>query len=179
MFDRIPPHWRDLKPESDLTPKQLDRIALELTLNVLALEALAGVTSDTLLRTAKTLNLETEIAEQWQAKTPTIEGVRSLVLIVCHLAKHHQALLRRAIALVEQMEAQNDDLRQISLLRDYLDTFIKGYRERFPRTSPIPEEELTPFALKLLIDLLFYSGPDGSHRCWSALLERSQTGDRS
>jgi hypothetical protein len=37
-------------------------------------------------------------------------------------------------------------------------------------------DQLSHLALKLLIDLLFYSAPSGSRRLWVALLDRSLKG---
>lgn len=179
MSDRIPPHWRDSHQKPELTTQQLDRIAVELSLIILALNSLAEVTLDTLVKTAETLSLDAEVITQWQSKNLTLDTTKSLVLIVSYLAKQHQPLLRRAIALIEQLETQNQDLREISLLRNYLDKFIQGYHQQFPNNSPIPQEDITPFALKLLIDLLFYSSPDGFGRFWSTLLMRSQARQRS
>jgi hypothetical protein len=38
----------------------------------------------------------------------------------------------------------------------------------------VSPEQLTQLALKLLIDLLFYSGPNGHRRLWLALLDRAR-----
>ncbi len=38
----------------------------------------------------------------------------------------------------------------------------------------VSPEMLTQLALKLLIDLLFYSGPNGHRRLWLALLDRAR-----
>jgi hypothetical protein len=40
----------------------------------------------------------------------------------------------------------------------------------------ISTDVLTQIALKLLIELLFYSGTDGHRRLWLALLDRSSKG---
>ncbi|MDT9178252.1 MAG: DUF3038 domain-containing protein [Limnospira sp. PMC 1291.21] len=177
MSDRIPSHWHSPKTP-ELTATQLDRMAVELRLVILAVESLAEVTPETLRKAAQTLSLDVEYIQKWQSQKLTVEGGRSLVLVISYLARQNQALLRRAIALIEQLEAQNQDIREISLMRDYLDKFIQGYDQQFPVNRPIPEEDIIPFAKKLLIDLLFYSSPDGFGRFWSTLLMRSQARQR-
>lgn len=177
MSDRIPSHWHSPKMPK-LTATQLDRMAVELHLVMLALESLVEVTPETLRKAAQTLSLDVENIHKFPSQNLTVEEGRSLVLIICYLAKQNQALLRRAIALIEQLEGQNKDIREISLMRNYLDKFIQGYHQQFPVNRPILEEDIIPFAQKLLIDLLFYSSPDGFRRFWSTLLMRSQTRQR-
>ncbi|HEY9659009.1 MAG TPA: DUF3038 domain-containing protein, partial [Allocoleopsis sp.] len=102
-----------------------------------------------------------------------VEEARALVLIICHLAKQQQELIRRAVALLEQLTEQNREPHQAALLGDYLDKFSNTYQERMEEGETVPSEQLTHLALKLLIDLLFYSAPNGSRRLWLALLDRS------
>jgi hypothetical protein len=103
-----------------------------------------------------------------------VEEARSLVLIICHLAKQHQALIRRAVALLEQLTEQNREPHTVALLGDYLDIFINTYSDRMEDAEDLTSEILTQLAFKLLIDLLFYSSPDGHRRLWLALLDRSR-----
>jgi predicted Zn-dependent peptidase len=103
-----------------------------------------------------------------------VEEARSLVLIICYLARQHQELIRRAVALLEQMAEQNSEPHRAALLGDYLDTFSNTYQERMEQGENISPEQLTQLALKLLIDLLFYSGPNGHRRLWLALLDRAR-----
>jgi Protein of unknown function (DUF3038) len=172
-------------------PDQLDNIKAQLDLVLLALEALAGIGSEAMLQAATTLNLESVIADRvalWRLRQSSplrkgqggrkkldVDEAKALVLICCHLAKQHSELIRRAVALLEQLTEQNRPPHQAELLGDYLDTFQNTYQERMEAddshsSSP---EALTHLALKLLIDLLFYSGPQGARRLWLALLERS------
>jgi hypothetical protein len=103
-----------------------------------------------------------------------VEEARSLVLIICHLAKQHQELIRRAVALLEQLSEQNREPHQASLLGDYLDAFSNTYQERMDEGENVSTDSLTHLALKLLIDLLFYSSPNGHRRLWLALLDRAR-----
>jgi hypothetical protein len=102
-----------------------------------------------------------------------VEEARALVLIACHLAKQHHELIRRAVSLLEQVTEQNREPHQVALLGDYLDRFSNTYQERMDAGDRVSTHMLTHLALKLLIDLLFYSAPQGSRRLWIALLDRS------
>jgi len=169
-------------------PEQLDNIKAQLDLILLALEALAGIGSEAMLQAASKLNLEGvhDRVSLWRLRQANplrkgsggrkkldVEEARSLVLICCELAQNHQELIRRAVGLLEQLTAEDRPLHTLSLLGDYLDTFTNTYQERMLDGENIPPDELTPLALKLLIDLLFYSGPGGPRRLWLALLDRS------
>jgi hypothetical protein len=103
-----------------------------------------------------------------------VEEARALVLIGCHLAKTHQELIRRAVALLEQVTEQHREPHQTALLGDYLDNFSNTYQERMEEGETVASHRLTNLALKLLIDLLFYSAPNGPRRLWLALLDRTR-----
>ncbi len=180
--------WEELaqlQPE----PVQLDNIKAQLDLVLLALESLADIGSEAMLKAAVELNLESIVADRvalWRLRQSSplrksqggrkkldVEEARSLVLISCLIAKQHQELIRRAVSLLEQMTEQNRPPHQAALLGDYLDTFCNTYQERMEDGESVPTEVLTNLALKLLIDLLFYSGPGGHRRLWLALIDRS------
>lgn len=170
-------------------PEQLDNIKTQLDLVLLALEAIAGIGSEAMLQAASQLGLETLVADRvalWRLRQSNplrkgqggrkkldVEEARALVLISCHLAKQHYELIRRAVALLEQLTEQNRPPHQASLLGDYLDRFQNTYQERMDAQEVPAPEELTHLALKLLIDLLFYGSNHGARRLWAALLERS------
>jgi len=169
-------------------PAQLDNIKAQLDLVLLALEALAGIGSEAMLQAAADLNLTEVVADRvslWRLRQSSplrrgqgrkrldVEEARSLVLITCHLAKQHQELIRRAVALLEQVTEQNREPHQAALLGDYLDNFSNTYQERMEDGETVSSGELTHLALKLLIDLLFYSAASGTRRLWMALLDRS------
>ncbi|HEY9905405.1 MAG TPA: DUF3038 domain-containing protein [Candidatus Sericytochromatia bacterium] len=184
------PPWEDLPLGQAPDPVQLDNIKAQLDLVLLALEALAGIGSEEMLRAAADLNLESMVSDRvglWRLRQSNplrkssggrkkldVEEARSLVLIICHLAKQHQELIRRAVALLEQMAEQNSEPHRVALLGDYLDTFSNTYQERMEQGQNVSPDQLTQLALKLLIDLLFYSSPNGHRRLWLALLERSR-----
>ena len=88
-------------------------------------------------------------------------------------AKQHQELIRRAVGLLEQMTANNQKLHQTALLGDYIDAFCNTYQERMEEEETTSMDLLTHLALKLLINLLFYSAPGGHRRLWLALIDLS------
>ncbi len=183
------PHWEDLPLTSQPDPDQLDNIKAQLDLILLALEAIAGISSEAMLQAATDLNLESMIADRvslWRLRQSSplrkgqggrkkldVEEARALSLISCHLAKQHNELIRRAVALLEQLTEQNREPHEASLLGNYLDAFHNTYQERMEDGETVPTKTLTHLALKLLIDLLFYGSPNGVRRLWMTLLERS------
>jgi hypothetical protein len=169
-------------------PSQLDNIKAQLDLVLLALEALANIGSEAILQAATELNLADVVADRvalWRLRQSSplrkgqgrkrldVEEARSLVLIICHLAKQQQELIRRAVALLEQLTEQNREPHQVALLGDYLDSFSNTYQERMEEGENTPQAQLTQLALGLLIDLLFYSSPSGARRLWLALMDRA------
>ncbi len=171
-------------------PSQLDSIKAQLDLVLLALEALAGIGSEAMLQAATDLKLESLVADRvalWRLRQSSplrkgqggrkkldVEEARALVLISCHLAKQHAETIRRAVALLEQMAEQKREPHQTALLGDYLDAFNNTYQERMDDGDRVSPNVLMNLALKLLIDLLFYSAANGPRRLWLALMDRSK-----
>jgi Protein of unknown function (DUF3038) len=177
-------------PVANPDGEQLDNIKTQLDLVLLALEALTGLGSDAMLQAASELGVQDMVGDRvalWRLRQSNpmrrgtggrkkldIEEARSLVLISCHLAKQHHDTIRRAVCLLEDLAEQNRPPHQAALLGDYLDGFTNLYQERMEddhRTSA----SLSDLGLKLLIDLLFYSSPQGVRRLWMALLDRTQS----
>jgi hypothetical protein len=182
------PAWVELALTRQPDPSQLDNIKAQLDLVLLALEVLTQISSEAMLQAATELNLNDLVADRvalWRLRQSSplrrgqgrkrmdVEEARALVLIVHHLAKQHQELIRRAVALLEQLTEQNRAPHEAALLGDYLDHFSNAYEERMEAEPLPPSAQLSHLALKLLIDLLFYSAPSGSRRLWMALLDRS------
>nr|WP_246141468.1 DUF3038 domain-containing protein [Hyella patelloides] len=142
-----------------------------------------------MLQAATTLNLESIVkdrVELWRLRQANpwrksaggrkkldVEEARSLVLIICYLAKQEKELLRRAVSLLEQVTAQNKEPHTMALLGDYLDKFINLYQERMAEETAINSDGLYQLGLKLLIDLLFYSGNSGHRLLWLAILGKA------
>ncbi len=185
------PQWEELN-QTKPNPAQLDNIKTQLDLVLLALEALAGIGSEAMLQAATDLNLESKVPDRvalWRLRQSNplrkgeggrkkldVEEARSLVLISCYLAKQHQELIRRAVALLEQVAQNNGEPHKAALLGDYIDAFTNTYQERMEDDDQISTDVLASLALKILIDLLFYSGSGGHRRFWLALLDRSEKG---
>lgn len=173
--------WEELT-NIQLDSSQLDKMEAQLDLLFFALEALAEIKTDSILQAATYLNLEPRLPDHmWQqtlspdrnqVKRPIdVEAARSLVLIVCYLAKQHQELIRRAITLLEQQAANHRPPNEVALLEDYLNRFNQLYSQHWSE-NPNSIVLLNSMALKLLVELLFYSGPFGHRRLWLVLLNR-------
>ena len=184
------PPWESLAISQEPNPQQLDNIKAQLDLVLLALEALADIGSDAMLKAAADLHLESVVADRvalWRLRQSSplrkgqgrkkmdVEEARSLVLIICHLANQHQELIRRAVTLLEQVSEQEKEPHRVALLGDYLDNFCNLYQERMEDGDDASPSSLTYLAFKLLIDLLFYSNPGGVRRLWLALFDRAST----
>lgn len=181
--------WEDLTKLNAPNSVQWENIKTQLDLVLLAIETLTGVGSEAMLSAALNLNLEAKVPDRvalWRLRQSNplrkgqggrkkldVEEARALVLIICYLAKQHQELIRRAVALLEQMAENNREPHQAALLGDYIDAFCNTYQERMEEDATISTSELTHLALKLLLDLLFYSSPGGHRRLWLALIDRS------
>jgi hypothetical protein len=169
-------------------PAQLDNIKAQLDLVLLALEALTNIGSDAMLNAAAELQL-TEIAADrvtlWRLRQSNplrrgsggrkkldVEEAHALVLIICHLAQQHQTTVRQGVMVLEQISMAGSPPSHHPLLGDYLDTFVTIYQDRMAADT-LSAEGLEQLALKLLIDLLFYTDPTGSRRLWMALLDRA------
>jgi hypothetical protein len=162
-------------PVANPDGEQLDNIKTQLDLVLLSLEALTGLGSDAMLRVALWRLRQSNPIRRGTGgrKKLDIEEARSLVLISCHLAKNHHETIRRAVCLLEDLAEQNRPPHQAALLGDYLDQFTNLYQERMEDDHRTPAS-LTDLGLKLLIDLLFYSSPQGVRRLWMALLDRAR-----
>ncbi len=184
--------WQDLAAPKLIDDDRLENIKSHLDLAILALEAIANVSSEAILQAAKDLNLESIVGDRltlWQlrasnplgkstgGKKPDVEEVRSLVLITCYLANQHQELLRRAVSLLEQTTEQNKTPHQTALLGNYLDKFINYYYERINNSASFSIEALSELAWKLLISLLFYSSNNGHCLLWIAIFDATLVPD--
>lgn len=171
------------------TPQQLQSIKAQLDLVLLALESLTGLGSDAVLAVADQLGLSEILSDRvnlWRLRQASplrkgqgrkkldIDEARALVLVITHLAMTHQGILRQAVAHLETALEQGRPPHRVALLGNYLDAFIEAYQKRMEADSTSTPDDLNPLALKLLIDLLFYSGQGGARKLWLALLDRSQ-----
>ncbi|MGF1521326.1 MAG: DUF3038 domain-containing protein [Leptolyngbyaceae cyanobacterium] len=174
---------------TSIQPGQLDSIKAQLDLVLLALESLMGLGSEAMLEAAKELGLESLMGDRvtlWRLRQASplrkgqgrkkldVDEARGLVLVSVHLAQQHQAKIRQAVTLLETAAAQNKAPHRVGLLGDYLDSFSNAYEERMTSDEALAPEALRDLALKLLVDLLFYSQAGGTRRLWLALLDRAR-----
>lgn len=172
------------------TPQQLQSIKAQLDLVLLALESLTGVGSEAMLAAAAHLGLSELLSDRvnlWRLRQSSplrkgqgrkkldIDEARALVLVITDLAQTHQSTIRQAVAQLENALDQGRPPHRVAILGNYLDAFANAYQERMEADQTSTPDDLNALALKLLIDLLFYSGPGGSRKLWLMLLDRSQT----
>jgi hypothetical protein len=167
----------------------LQSIKAQLDLVLLALESLTGLGSDAMLTAAAHLGLSDLLSDRvnlWRLRQASplrkgqgrkkldIDEARALVLVITHLALHHQATIRQAVAQLEQALDQGRPPHRVAILGNYLDAFANAYQERMEADQTSTPDDLNTLALKLLVDLLFYGAQGGSRRLWLALLDRSK-----
>jgi len=154
----------------------LNKIRTKLDMTLLALKVLIGINSESIVQLASKLNLPPQIVDELalvvredqgetqvvsQNQSLKVETAQSLILVICHLAKQHQALIRRGVALMEQMGTQKGKPESVTLLREYICNFQKAYQNYYCNDESITSDKSEKLAQKLLVDLLFYSGPKG------------------
>ena len=174
--------------DQGISAGQLANIKAQLDLVLLALEALVGVSSDHVLAAAKQLKLDHLLSDRvslWRLRQASplrkgqgrkkldIDEARALVMVLGALSAHHQSKIREAVGTLEKLTAQNRPLHRAAILGDYLDNFANMYQERMEIHPGLIPEAVDGLALQLLIDLLFYSGPNGERQLWVALLDRT------
>lgn len=154
-----------------------------LDLVLLALEALTGMGSEEMLLGAQSLNLHTIITDRialWRLRQSSplrrgkggrkkldIEEAIALVRVSAYLASKHHERIRQAVERLEQVKSPHTE----PLLADYIDRFFELYTDRM-QDSP-SAKTIEKLALKLLVDLLFYSAKAGVKHLWLSLLETS------
>ncbi|NEP87913.1 MAG: DUF3038 domain-containing protein [Okeania sp. SIO2C2] len=157
-----------------------NQIRTKLDMELLALNVLTGINSDSILRVASKLNISPKLADELTLVVGEKRGMsvnqplkteeaKSFILVICHLAKQNQALIRRAVALMEQVAAQNTKPQSVTLLREYLEKFEKAYKQYHIYSENTSQDNPEKLALKLLVNLLFYSSPQGCSHLWSSL----------
>ena len=176
--------WDDLLLNSDLDPARVELMAANLDTIAIALVALTQIGKIEIEQAARELQLETLVAEwidSWSLP-PTksrqrldVKELRALVLVISHLAREYQTLIRRNISYWEQIIEYRQLPLQSPSLADYISNFIKIYQERSGKPTDLAFEALSEAALGVSIELLFYSSPKGHKRLWHALLRRSHS----
>jgi hypothetical protein len=97
------------------------------------------------------------------------EDLNLTVSNIVSLCQQNKELIHRACSLLEQMKQENESLTSYGLVRDYLDNFSQNYAQNLATLFNITSEEIECFALKHLIDLLFYTLPQGDRLVFTYL----------
>jgi hypothetical protein len=181
----------ELALQQSLELPQLVNMKTQLDLVLLSLESIAALGSEAMLQSAKDLDLESVVADRvglWRLRQSNpqrkssggrkkldMEEGRALVLIASHLAHQEQSRIRAAVNLLEETWQKDRLPQQEPVLADYTEKFIELYQERMEDVPNVSTDILSKAACKLLIDLLFYSAPNGHKHLWASLLTRSLT----
>jgi hypothetical protein len=174
----------DLSVESTLDSSQLHNIRVELELVTIAITALSKVDPLEIGLIAQELQVESIVAEwlhEWHDSQSTppqqldIDQIRSIILIVHHLARQYQLVVRQNMNYWQQIVRSDRLPLESPALAEYISNFIKTYQTRFPAETRYSIEALSQAALNLLIELLFYGTANGHQRLWGALLQRSHS----
>ncbi len=167
------------------------RARWQLDLLLMALEALDLTAAETMLQIIRDLNLTVMIPNRvvlWLLRStnpfrnlaqrlpmPLDEG-KILTLLVCDLARRQTATLRHLVFVLPQLEQQNLDYKSYAPLAEYLERFRRNFRKRMnlKRSSLLIYQDaakLDELAVKLLPQLLFFTGTAGLHRLWFSLFD--------
>ncbi|HIK34703.1 MULTISPECIES: DUF3038 domain-containing protein [unclassified Thermosynechococcus] len=163
-------------------------IKAQIDLILLSLEALAQVGSAEILTLAEAMGFEAYLPDRvglWRLRQSSplrrgrhgrrkldVDEARALALICSRLAQQHQQTIRTAIERWQQQTSQGRPPHLEPILGDYIDRFTSLYQERMADNSS-DGSKLAQLALDLLVDLFFYSTPQGARRLWITLLERT------
>ena len=85
------------------------------------------------------------------------------------LFQQNQELIRRACSLLEQIYQHHESINYYGVVKDYLHKFKQNYEPELVSQATLSPENIEKLALKLLPDLLFYSGKNGDRLLWEQL----------
>jgi len=186
----VEPKQTQLDPQAPSLTTATATIKAQLDLLLLGLESLSGEISEAVLAAAKTLNLEEHLGDRvalWRLRNANplrrtsgghkkveIEEARALAKVIAYLAAQQQARIRSTLEQLEAALKQELSPFRQPLVGDYLGEFISHYRSRMVDGDVRDEDSLAELALRILIELLFYSSPRGAERLWKALLSRPE-----
>ncbi|MEM9245474.1 MAG: DUF3038 domain-containing protein [Cyanobacteria bacterium P01_F01_bin.153] len=167
------------------------RVARQIDLLLLAIEALDLGGSEAIVRSAKELNLESVVhgrVHLWQLRTTnaqrdahqrrplSLEEGKALVLIITFLARQLTVLVRQLVMGRDQLRTRGLPLNHHFRLADYLERFRAHFRARMNLNRAAvaaynTDEKLDALALELLECLLFCTGTAGDQRLWTGLFD--------
>lgn len=131
--------------ESILTSEQLAKIQSKIQLIRLGMNALGIKKSSSLT-----------IPNNHQELNQTIRQIMALV-------QNNKELIRRACALLEEMKQQQKALDSYGIVKDYWEQFNFEYHHQIKGNIELYSEFMEQLALKILFNLLFYTGAMGEN----------------
>ncbi|MBF2097879.1 MAG: DUF3038 domain-containing protein [Gloeomargaritaceae cyanobacterium C42_A2020_066] len=165
------------------------RVAWQLDLLLLGIEALDRGASEAMLSTVQEMELDPVIRGRlhlWrlrctnplrklnQRRNLTLSEAKALTLLTCALARRLTVLIRQLLLAAEQLEGQQLSLDHHFRLSDYCERFRTHFRKRMnPKRERLlsyqQDEALNGLALEILNQLLFCTGTAGPQRLWASL----------
>ncbi len=167
-------------------------IQQQLDLILLSIEALEIGASESMLQSAKQLELDKIIKNRiyfWRLRCSnpwrrsytrnilTIDQAKTLAILAHYRAKQLTVPLRQLLLAEQQMREKGLPVTGNFLLSDYLERFRSHFRSRMnPRRAKVSvfldnEAQLNNFALSLLNQVLFLTGTMGLQRFWISLFD--------
>ncbi len=167
------------------------RARIEIDLMLLAIEALELDGSESILETARQLEIDEIIKDRvalWrlrntnplrrhnQRRPLSITEAKALVVVGCYMARRLTVLIRQLLLASHQLYEKQLSAEHHFRLNDYLERFRAHFRSRMnPRRAAVAEnysdEKLNQLALTLLSQLLFCTGTYGMQRYWFSLFD--------
>ncbi len=98
----------------------------------------------------------------------------SIIYLITDTLRKHDELIRRAASLMEQIERQNSDDGYYGLVQEYLTKFEQLWQSHPDLKVNLDSDKQEAIALKLLANLLFYSGKSGESFIQSQLYSSGQ-----
>ncbi len=111
-----------------------------------------------------------------QRRPLSLEEGKALVALTCYLSRRQTSTIRQVLLAYEQIKQQNLTPDHHFRLAQYLERFRGHFRSRMnlKRTAILPyqsDEVLDQLALKLLGQVLFFTGTAGMQRLWCSLFD--------
>ncbi len=167
------------------------RARMQIDLLLLAIESLDANGSETILAVVDELELGSVISDRvtlWrmrssnplrklqQHRTLSVLEGKSLVVILCYLARRLTVILRQLVLTQQQLADKNQAVTDDFYLSAYLDRFRSHFNSRMSERRSIDlgynsPEAINQLALDLLAQLLFCTGTSGMQRLWISLFD--------
>ncbi len=167
------------------------RARMQIDLLLLAIESLDANGSETILAVVDELELGSVISDRvtlWrmrssnplrklqQHRTLSVLEGKSLVVILCYLARRLTVVLRQLVLTQQQLADKNQAATDDFYLAAYTDRFRSHFNSRMSERRSIDlgynsPEAINQLALDLLAQLLFCTGTSGMQRLWISLFD--------